>query len=149
MHALTLTALIKTKMGQRPLKLPSILVYQNKMRYLKVTLIFCFIHSYKSFLPKDMRERIQDYHFVTRKRIRYRFRKVVQQLSQCRASARDLKLKYLISLESLDSGFYTERFQLKEPSAEQVTIVISADHGIQWCRERQKDTQSEVSSLRC
>uniref|UniRef100_A0A672M841 non-specific protein-tyrosine kinase n=1 Tax=Sinocyclocheilus grahami TaxID=75366 RepID=A0A672M841_SINGR len=70
--------------------------------------------SYKFFLPKDMREQIQDYHFVTRKRIRYRFRKVVQQLSQCRASARDLKLKYLISLESLDSGFYTERFQVKE-----------------------------------
>ncbi|XP_051750193.1 tyrosine-protein kinase JAK2 [Ctenopharyngodon idella] len=105
--------------------------------------------SYKSFLPKDMRERIQDYHFVTRKRIRYRFRKVVQQLSQCRASARDLKLKYLISLESLDSGFYTERFQLKEPSAEQVTIVISADHGIQWCRERQKDTQSEDLQTYC
>uniref|UniRef100_A0A673M421 Tyrosine-protein kinase JAK2 n=1 Tax=Sinocyclocheilus rhinocerous TaxID=307959 RepID=A0A673M421_9TELE len=82
--------------------------------YLILTLIVCFIHSYKFFLPKDMREQIQDYHFVTRKRIRYRFRKVVQQLSQCRASARDLKLKYLISLESLDSGFYTERFQVKE-----------------------------------
>lgn len=116
---------------------------------LALILIICLIHSYKSFLPKDMRERIQDYHFVTRKRIRYRFRKVVQQLSQCRASARDLKLKYLISLESLDSGFYTERFQVKEPSAEQVTIVISADRGIQWCRERHKDTQSEVTSFRC
>nr|ACZ60070.1 JAK2bCA [synthetic construct] len=99
--------------------------------------------SYKSFLPKDMRERIQDYHFVTRKRIRYRFRKVVQQLSQCRVTARDLKLKYLISLESLDNGFYTERFQVKEPSTEQVTIVVSADRGIQWCHERHKDTQSE------
>ncbi|TRY95840.1 hypothetical protein DNTS_021378 [Danionella cerebrum] len=105
--------------------------------------------SYKSFLPKDMRERIQDYHFVTRKRIRYRFRKVVQQLSQCRASARDLKLKYLISLESLDSGFYTERFQVKEPSAEQVTIIVSADNGIQWCRQRQKDTQSEDLQTYC
>uniref|UniRef100_A0A8C1E6L4 Tyrosine-protein kinase n=1 Tax=Cyprinus carpio carpio TaxID=630221 RepID=A0A8C1E6L4_CYPCA len=88
--------------------------------------------SYKFFLPKDMREQIQDCHFVTRKRIRYRFRKVVQQLSQCRASARDLKLKYLISLESLDSGFYTEYFQVKKHSAEQVTIIVSADHGIQW-----------------
>uniref|UniRef100_A0A8C1LNX3 Tyrosine-protein kinase n=1 Tax=Cyprinus carpio TaxID=7962 RepID=A0A8C1LNX3_CYPCA len=100
--------------------------------------------SYKFFLPKDMREQIQDCHFVTRKRIRYRFRKVVQQLSQCRASARDLKLKYLISLESLDSGFYTEYFQVKKHSAEQVTIIVSADHGIQWCRERHKETQSEV-----
>uniref|UniRef100_A0A8C1FXZ7 Tyrosine-protein kinase n=1 Tax=Cyprinus carpio carpio TaxID=630221 RepID=A0A8C1FXZ7_CYPCA len=57
--------------------------------------------SYKFFLPKNMREQIQDYHFVTRKRIRYRFRKVVEQLSQCRASARDLKLKYLIRNTSL------------------------------------------------
>ncbi|XP_065140452.1 tyrosine-protein kinase JAK2 [Paramisgurnus dabryanus] len=105
--------------------------------------------SYKSFLPKDMKERIQDYHFITRKRIRYRFRKVVQQLSQCRASARDLKLKYLITLESLDSTFYTERFQVKEPSAEEVTIVVSADHGIQWCRERQKDTQPEDLQTYC
>lgn len=92
-----------------------------------------------------MRERIQDHHFITRKRIRYRFRKVVQQLSQCRATARDLKLKYLISLESLDSGFYTERFQVKNPSAEQVTIVVSADHGIQLYREQNKDAQPEVN----
>uniref|UniRef100_A0A672M3U7 Tyrosine-protein kinase n=1 Tax=Sinocyclocheilus grahami TaxID=75366 RepID=A0A672M3U7_SINGR len=105
--------------------------------------------SYKFFLPKDMREQIQDYHFVTRKRIRYRFRKVVQQLSQCRASARDLKLKYLISLESLDSGFYTERFQVKEHSGDQVTIVVSADNGIQWCRERHKETQSEDLQTYC
>uniref|UniRef100_A0A8C1LKE7 Tyrosine-protein kinase JAK2 n=1 Tax=Cyprinus carpio TaxID=7962 RepID=A0A8C1LKE7_CYPCA len=105
--------------------------------------------SYKFFLPKDMREQIQDCHFVTRKRIRYRFRKVVQQLSQCRASARDLKLKYLISLESLDSGFYTEYFQVKKHSAEQVTIIVSADHGIQWCRERHKETQSEDLQTYC
>uniref|UniRef100_A0A3B1ILK7 Tyrosine-protein kinase n=1 Tax=Astyanax mexicanus TaxID=7994 RepID=A0A3B1ILK7_ASTMX len=101
--------------------------------------------SYKSFLPKDMRKQIQDYHLVTRKRIRYRFRKVVQQFSQCRATARDLKLKYLINLEALDSGFYTEHFQVKEPSAGQVTIIVSADQGIQWCREKQKDEQSELS----
>uniref|UniRef100_A0A671LVR7 Tyrosine-protein kinase n=1 Tax=Sinocyclocheilus anshuiensis TaxID=1608454 RepID=A0A671LVR7_9TELE len=105
--------------------------------------------SYKFFLPKDMREQIQDYHFVTRKRIRYRFRKVVQQLSQCRASARDLKLKYLISLESLDSSFYTECFQVKEHSGDQVTIVVSADNGIQWCRERHKETQSEDLQTYC
>ncbi|KAL6469710.1 hypothetical protein MHYP_G00208290 [Metynnis hypsauchen] len=33
-------------------------------------------NSYKSFLPKGLRAHIQDYHFVTRKRIRYRFREV-------------------------------------------------------------------------
>ncbi|XP_026994267.1 tyrosine-protein kinase JAK2 isoform X2 [Tachysurus fulvidraco] len=99
--------------------------------------------SYKSFLPKDMRMKIQDYHIVTRKRIRYRFRKVVQQFSQCRATPRDLKLKYLINLEALDPGFYTERFQVKEASAGQVTIIVSADQGIQWCREKQMDIQLE------
>lgn len=104
------------------------------------------VHSYKSFLPKDMRLKIQDYHIVTRKRIRYRFRKVVQQFSQCRATPRDLKLKYLINLEALDSGFYTERFQVKEASTGQVTIIVSADQGIQWCREKQKDAQLEVSN---
>lgn len=104
------------------------------------------VHSYKSFLPKDMRMKIQDYHIVTRKRIRYRFRKVVQQFSQCRATSRDLKLKYLINLEALDPSFYTERFQVKEASAgQQVTIIVSADQGIQWFREKQKDTQLEVS----
>ncbi|TSM85947.1 Tyrosine-protein kinase JAK2 [Bagarius yarrelli] len=101
--------------------------------------------SYKSLLPKDMRLKIQDYHIVTRKRIRYRFRKVVQQFSQCRATPRDLKLKYLINLEALNPGFYTERFQVKEASAGQVTIIVSADQGIQWCREKQKDTQLEVN----
>lgn len=108
------------------------------------TFFISLLHSYKSFLPKDMRLQIQDYHFVTRKRIRYRFRKVVQQFSQCRATARDLKLKYLINLEALDSGFYTEHFQVKEPSAGQVAIIVSAEQGIQWCHERHKDTQPEV-----
>uniref|UniRef100_A0AAR2IJC9 Tyrosine-protein kinase n=2 Tax=Pygocentrus nattereri TaxID=42514 RepID=A0AAR2IJC9_PYGNA len=105
--------------------------------------------SYKSFLPKDMRMQIENYHFVTRKRIRYRFRKVVQQFSQCRATARDLKLKYLINLEALDSGFYTEHFQVKEPSAGQVTIIVSADQGIQWCREKHKDAQPEDLQTYC
>lgn len=113
--------------------------------FLPSSVYILFVHSYKSFLPKDMRLKIQDYHIVTRKRIRYRFRKVVQQFSQCRATPRDLKLKYLINLEALDSGFYTECFQVKESSAGQVTIIVSADQGIQWCREKQKDTQLEVS----
>ncbi|XP_023657274.1 tyrosine-protein kinase JAK2 isoform X1 [Paramormyrops kingsleyae] len=94
--------------------------------------------SYKSFLPQDVRACIQDYHIVTRKRIRYRFRKFIQQLSQCKATAHDLKLKYLINLESLlQSTFYSECFQVKEPTAGQVTIVISGDSGIQWSPDSQ------------
>lgn len=105
--------------------------------------------SYKSLLPKDMQTQIQGFHILTRKRIRYRFRKVVQQFSQCRATSRDLKLKYLINLEALDSGFYTERFQVKEASAGQVTIIVSADQGIQWSRKKQKDSQAEDLQSYC
>ncbi|KAL0965852.1 hypothetical protein UPYG_G00286590 [Umbra pygmaea] len=90
--------------------------------------------SYKSFLPKDMRARIQDYHFVTRKRIRHRFKKFIQQFSQCKATARDLKLKYLVNLEVLQPAFYTECFQVTEPSAREVTILVTGNSGIQWSK---------------
>ncbi|KAJ8286608.1 hypothetical protein GJAV_G00041090 [Gymnothorax javanicus] len=99
--------------------------------------------SYKSFLPKEMRARIQDYHIVTRKRIRYRFRKFIQQFSQCKATARDLKLKYLINLESLQSALYSERFQVKQPSGDQVTIIVSGNNGIQWCHNKLRDSETD------
>ncbi|CAG08108.1 unnamed protein product, partial [Tetraodon nigroviridis] len=67
--------------------------------------------SYKSFLPKEIRAQIQDCNFLTRKRIRFRFKRFIQQFSQCRTTVRDLKLKYLISMESLEKAFYTETFQ--------------------------------------
>uniref|UniRef100_A0A8C8IK16 Tyrosine-protein kinase n=1 Tax=Oncorhynchus tshawytscha TaxID=74940 RepID=A0A8C8IK16_ONCTS len=102
--------------------------------------------SYKSFLPKEMRAHIQDCNFVTRKRIRYRFKKFIQQFSQCRATARDLKLKYLINMESLEQAFYTERFQVRESSAGQVTIIVTADHGIQWCRDGHKDSEQVLTA---
>uniref|UniRef100_A0A8C9SM39 Tyrosine-protein kinase n=1 Tax=Scleropages formosus TaxID=113540 RepID=A0A8C9SM39_SCLFO len=96
--------------------------------------------SYKSFLPKDMRARIQDYHIVTRKRIRYRFKKFIQQFSQCKATARDLKLKYLMNLEALQSSLYSEQFEVKEPSVGQVTIVVTGNSGIQWSCEKRKES---------
>lgn len=96
--------------------------------------------SYKSFLPKDMRAQIQDCSFLTRKRIRFRFKRFIQQFSQCRTTARDLKLKYLISVESLEKAFYTETFQVREPSSGQLIILVAADTGIQWCREKLKDS---------
>lgn len=71
--------------------------------------------SYKTFLPKCVRAKIQDYHILTRKRIRYRFRRFIEQFSHCKATARNLKLKYLINLETLQSAFYTEQFEVKEP----------------------------------
>jgi Janus kinase 2 len=93
-----------------------------------------------------MRAHIQDCNFVTRKRIRYRFKKFIQQFSQCRATARDLKLKYLINMESLEQAFYTERFQVRESSVGQVTIIVTADHGIQWCRDGHKDSEQVLTA---
>uniref|UniRef100_A0A671VI24 Tyrosine-protein kinase n=1 Tax=Sparus aurata TaxID=8175 RepID=A0A671VI24_SPAAU len=103
--------------------------------------------SYKSFLPKDMRAQIQDCNFLTRKRIRFRFKRFIQQFSQCRTTARDLKLKYLISMESLEKTFYTETFQVREPSSGQLIILVAADSGIQWCREKLKDSDQELQTL--
>ncbi|KAL4623120.1 tyrosine-protein kinase JAK2-like [Arapaima gigas] len=99
--------------------------------------------SYKSFLPKDIRAYIQNYHFVTRKRIRYRFRRFIQQLNLCKVTARDLKLKYLINLESLQSAFYSECFQVKEPTTGQVTVSISGNSGLQWTCDSQTASGSE------
>lgn len=106
------------------------------------------VYSYKMFLPKSIREKIQDYHILTRKRIRYRFRKFIQQFGQCKATARNLKLKYLINLETLQSAFYSEVFEVKEPGRESsgegcfATIIISGNGGIQCSRRRHKDSET-------
>ncbi|XP_075065248.1 tyrosine-protein kinase JAK2 isoform X1 [Mixophyes fleayi] len=104
--------------------------------------------SYKKFLPKCIRAKIQDYHILTRKRIRYRFRRFIQQFSQCKATARDLKLKYLINLETLQPAFYSEQFEVKEacrdPSGGDIfaTIVVTGNDGIQYSRGRAKDRET-------
>lgn len=104
------------------------------------------IHSYKSFLPKEMRAQIQDCNFLTRKRIRFRFKRFIQQFSQCRTTVRDLKLKYLISMESLEKAFYTETFQVREQSKGQLIVLVAADSGIRWCQEKLKDSD-EVGNV--
>ena len=83
-----------------------------------------------------MRAHIQDYHFVTRKRIRYRFKRFIQQFSECKAAARDLKLKYLVNLESLQPDAFSEQFRVNEHKAGDVTIVVTANHGIQWFQDK-------------
>uniref|UniRef100_A0A8B9P838 Tyrosine-protein kinase n=1 Tax=Apteryx owenii TaxID=8824 RepID=A0A8B9P838_APTOW len=104
--------------------------------------------SYKTFLPKCVRAKIQDYHILTRKRIRYRFRKFIQQFGQCKATARNLKLKYLINLETLQSAFYSEVFEVKEPGGDPsgeesfATIVITGNGGIQCSRGKLKDCET-------
>ncbi|XP_074850965.1 tyrosine-protein kinase JAK2 isoform X2 [Carettochelys insculpta] len=104
--------------------------------------------SYKNFLPKSVRAKIQEYHILTRKRIRYRFRRFIQQFGQCRATARNLKLKYLINLESLQPAFYSEIFEVKEPCRSSpgdesfATIVVTGNSGIQCSRGKHKDSES-------
>lgn len=87
-----------------------------------------------------MRAHIQDCNFLTRKRIRFRFKRFIQQFSQCCTTARDLKLKYLLCMESLEKSFYTESFQVREALRGPRVILVAADSGIQWCREKLKDS---------
>uniref|UniRef100_A0A671XSC4 Tyrosine-protein kinase n=1 Tax=Sparus aurata TaxID=8175 RepID=A0A671XSC4_SPAAU len=92
----------------------------------------CNDTSYKAFLPRCVRSRIQEYNVLTRKRIRYRFKKFIQQFSECKATVCNLKLKYLMSLETLLPSLYSERFQVTDLSAREVTIVVMGNKGIQW-----------------
>ncbi|XP_022061096.1 tyrosine-protein kinase JAK2a [Acanthochromis polyacanthus] len=89
-------------------------------------------NSYKSFLPRCMRSRIQEYNILTRKRIRYRFRKFIQQFIECKATVSNLKLKYLINLETLLPCLYSERFQVTDLSSQEGTIIVMGNKGIQW-----------------
>uniref|UniRef100_A0A673KW97 Tyrosine-protein kinase n=1 Tax=Sinocyclocheilus rhinocerous TaxID=307959 RepID=A0A673KW97_9TELE len=94
-------------------------------------------NSYKSFLPKNMRAHIQNQHFVTRKRIRFRFRKFIQQFGACKATPRDLKLKYVVSLETLQAAFYSEQFLVSEASAGDVCILVSGSRGMRWSKVKE------------
>uniref|UniRef100_A0AAX7TI20 Tyrosine-protein kinase n=1 Tax=Astatotilapia calliptera TaxID=8154 RepID=A0AAX7TI20_ASTCA len=95
--------------------------------------------SYKSFLPVSMRSRIQEYNILTRKRIRYRFRKFIQQFSECKATVCNLKLKYLMSLEMLLPSLYSEHFQVTDTSSNEVTIIVMGNKGIQWSKGKEED----------
>ncbi|KAJ0057158.1 hypothetical protein NL108_002092, partial [Boleophthalmus pectinirostris] len=106
-------------------------------------------NSYKSFLPSCMRNRIQEYNILTRKRIRYRFRKFIQQFSECKATLCNLKLKYLMSLEMLLPSLYTERFTVSDVSAHQVTIVVMGNKGIQWSRVKEAEGSDEELQTYC
>lgn len=82
-----------------------------------------------------MRNRIQEYNFVTRKRIRYRFSQFIRQFSECKATVCNLKLKYLMSLEMLLPRLYAERFQVAERNGRRLTIVVTGNGGIQRSAE--------------
>uniref|UniRef100_A0A7N6AEB7 Tyrosine-protein kinase n=1 Tax=Anabas testudineus TaxID=64144 RepID=A0A7N6AEB7_ANATE len=103
---------------------------------------------YKSFLPRCMRSRIQEYNILTRKRIRYRFRRFIQQFSECKATVCNLKLKYLMSLEMLLPSLFLERFQVTDISAHEVTIIVMGNKGIQWSKGKQEEGAEEVRTRR-
>uniref|UniRef100_A0A8D0AQ50 Tyrosine-protein kinase n=1 Tax=Sander lucioperca TaxID=283035 RepID=A0A8D0AQ50_SANLU len=83
--------------------------------------------------------RIQEYNILTRKRIRYRFKKFIQQFSECKATVCNLKLKYLMSLEMLLPSLYSQRFQVTDLSAREVTIVVMGNTGIQWSKGKEEE----------
>lgn len=91
-----------------------------------------------------MQGRIQEYNILTRKRIRYRFKKFIQQFTDCKATVCNLKLKYLMNLEGLLPCLYSERFQVTDLSAREVTIVVMADTGIQCSKGKEEDEAQEV-----
>ncbi|KAM8743660.1 tyrosine-protein kinase JAK2a isoform 1-T1 [Acanthopagrus schlegelii] len=109
----------------------------------------CNDTSYKAFLPRCVRSRIQEYNVLTRKRIRYRFKKFIQQFSECKATVCNLKLKYLMSLETLLPSLYTERFQVTDLSAREVTIVVMGNKGIQWSKGKEEEEAEEELQTYC
>lgn len=106
------------------------------------------LFSYKSFLPRCMQSRIQEYNILTRKRIRFRFKRFIQQFSECKATVCNLKLKYLMSLEMLLPSLYSERFQVTDLSAREVTIVVMGNKGIQWSKGELEEGAEEVRTGR-
>ncbi|XP_062268891.1 tyrosine-protein kinase JAK2a [Platichthys flesus] len=99
--------------------------------------------SYKSFLPRCMRSRLQEYNILTRKRIRYRFKKFIQQFSDCKATVCNLKLKYLMNLETLLPSLFSERFQVTGLSTRELTIVVMGNKGIQWLKGKEEGEEEE------
>lgn len=94
-----------------------------------------------------MRDRIQEYNILTRKRIRFRFKKFIQQFTECKATVCNLRLKYLISLEMLLPSLYSERFQVTDLSAREVTIVVTGNKGIQWSKGKEEEGGNEVRPM--
>ncbi|XP_047425325.1 tyrosine-protein kinase JAK2a [Mugil cephalus] len=105
--------------------------------------------SYKRFLPECMQSRIQKYNFLTRKRIRYRFKRFIQQFSECKATVCNLKLKYLMNLEMLLPSLYSERFQVTDLSSREVTIVVTGNKGIQWSKGKEEEGSEEELQTYC
>lgn len=93
-----------------------------------------------------MRSRIQEYNILTRKRIRFRFKRFIQQFTELKATVCKLRLKYLMSLEILLPSLYSERFHVTDLSAHDVSIVVMGNKGIQWSKGK---TEGAEEVRRC
>lgn len=49
-----------------------------------------------------------------------------------------------MSLETLLPSLYTERFQVTDLSAREVTIVVMGNKGIQWSKGKEEEEAEEV-----
>ncbi|CAJ1070903.1 tyrosine-protein kinase JAK2-like [Xyrichtys novacula] len=109
----------------------------------------CNDTSYKSFLPRCVQNRIREYNILTRKRIRYRFKRFIQQFSECKATVSNLRLKYLMSLEMLLPSLFSEHFQVTDHSAKEVTIIVMGNKGIQWSTGKKEEGKEEELQTYC
>uniref|UniRef100_H3B0L6 Tyrosine-protein kinase n=2 Tax=Latimeria chalumnae TaxID=7897 RepID=H3B0L6_LATCH len=117
-----------------------------KERNKRVKEVFRYV-SYKSCIPENLRNEIQQHNFLTRKRIRRKFQKSLKKISQCKTDDCCLKLKYLIDLEELEVMFGKEIFNVKDPVCSMPEnegykfICVSGENGIQWSFRECEDWQ--------
>ncbi|KAM8795034.1 tyrosine-protein kinase JAK3 [Eudromia elegans] len=87
--------------------------------------------SYKSCLPEQLRQQIQQLGFLTRKRIRRRFGSSLRRIGGCHPDGRFLKLKYLLDLQRLQARWAEESFHARLPAAA-VVVHVAGGTGISW-----------------
>uniref|UniRef100_A0A8C2VS43 Tyrosine-protein kinase n=1 Tax=Chinchilla lanigera TaxID=34839 RepID=A0A8C2VS43_CHILA len=102
--------------------------------------------SYKSCLPRGLRDLIQGLSFVTRKRIRRTVRRALGRVVACQADRHSLMAKYVMDLERLDPARATETFRVGLPWAAggqdvQGRLRVAGGSGIAWSPGEQEPFQ--------
>ncbi|XP_004873384.1 tyrosine-protein kinase JAK3 isoform X2 [Heterocephalus glaber] len=93
--------------------------------------------SYKSCLPRGLRDLIQGLSFLTRKRIRRTVRRALHRVAACQADRHSLMAKYILDLERLDPAQATETFCVGLPwtaSGQDARglLQVAGGSGIAW-----------------
>ncbi|XP_004646923.1 tyrosine-protein kinase JAK3 isoform X2 [Octodon degus] len=102
--------------------------------------------SYKSCLPRGLRDLIQGLSFVTRKRIRKTVRRALHRVATCHADRHSLMAKYVMDLERLDPTRATETFCVGLPRAAggqdaQGLLRVAGGSGLSWTSGEQEPFQ--------